>query len=348
MLSPSRSASRRNASPDARSSRRADEDTAIDGVAPDLVTAVVGFRQWSLHGSELWSLRGIDRWRRGVQTAHCDEGTHDGPAPANGCTCGIYALYAPAPRGASAATPDLVAGAVAMWGQIELHAHGMRAQHAMAVALALPLSRGSKRRRVLAAADALDVPAVPARRLKATALQHGELIPRRMRPPDTVPHKRQAPGEPAPARLYLAADGYPGRSPVHGSGACRARLIGGNDFKRICSRAIASGWTAPAGDYVVEHGAQDHFAVLPRGLARKVDATRRIVIAFACEGISLTTLAQGPDGTRGPMVSASDLLARDHVVVEVSLADLKDAAPAFVRVRWFEAFVIERVAGRLA
>jgi hypothetical protein len=191
----------------------------MEAAAPDLVTAVIGFRQWRLHGSELWSLRAMDHWRRGVQTAHCHAGTHDRPAPANGCTCGIYALYGPPPRGASAGTPDLVAGAVALWGQIELHAHGMRAQHAMVVALALPFSWRDKRRRILAAADALEVPAVPARQLKASALQHGELIPRRMRPPDLMPNKRQAPGEPAPARLYAVADGYPGRSPARRSDA---------------------------------------------------------------------------------------------------------------------------------
>jgi hypothetical protein len=185
--------------------------------APDLITAVIGFRQWRLRGSELWSLRARDRWHRGVQTAHCPGASHDGPAPANGCTCGIYALYGPPPRGASAATRDLVAGAVAVWGQIELHAHGMRAQHAMVVALALPFSWGDKRRRVLAAADALDVPAVPARNLKTSALHHGELIPRWMRPPDTMPNKRQAPGEPAPARLYAVADGYAGRPPARRS-----------------------------------------------------------------------------------------------------------------------------------
>jgi hypothetical protein len=183
----------------------------MEAVAPDLVTAVIGFRQWQVRGSELWSLRATDRWHRGVQTAHCDKATHDGPSPANGCTCGIYAWYGPPPRGASAATRDLVAGAVALWGQIELHAHGMRAQHAIVVALALPFSWGDKRRRVLATADALDVPAVAARKLRAAGLQHGELIPRRMRPPDLEPNKRKAPGEPDPARLHAVADGYDGR-----------------------------------------------------------------------------------------------------------------------------------------
>lgn len=178
----------------------------MDGAAPDLVTAVIGFRQWRLRGDELWSFRAAERWSRGLHTAHCTAHAH--AAPAKGCTCGIYAWYSPAPRGASAMTPDLVAGAVALWGQIELHAHGMRAQNATIVALALPFSWGAKRRRIRAAADALEVEAVPARRLKATALAHGDVIPRRMRPPDTTPNKRAAPGEPAPARLYAVADGY--------------------------------------------------------------------------------------------------------------------------------------------
>jgi hypothetical protein len=180
----------------------------MDATAPDLVRAVIGFRQWRLHGEELWSLHADDRWERGLMTARClGEDAHDDPAPRNGCTCGFYAWYAPTPRTASAATSELVGGAVALWGRVELHAHGIRAQHAMIVALALPLSRGSKRRRLIAAANALEVPAVPARKLKAAALEHGDMIPRSMRPPDTTPNKRAAPGEPDPARLYAVADG---------------------------------------------------------------------------------------------------------------------------------------------
>ena len=183
----------------------------MEAAAPDLVTAVIGFRQWRLRGTELFPLRAPDRWTRGMQVAHCERGTHDDPAPAKECTCGIHAWYRPPPRGASAFTPDFVAGAVALWGHIELHAHGMRAQYAMIVALALPFSRGDKRRRLIAAADQLEVPAVAYRILVATALQHGDLIPKSMIPPDLMPNKRQAPGEPAPARLYAVADGYPGR-----------------------------------------------------------------------------------------------------------------------------------------
>jgi hypothetical protein len=180
----------------------------MEAAAPDLISAVIGFRQWRLRGSELWSLRCDELWSRGVQTARClNEVQHAAPAPQNGCTCGIYAWYAPPPRTASAGTSDLVAGAIAAWGRVELHAHGMRVERAMVVALALPFSWGAKRHSVLAAARALEVPAVPARKLVAAAREHGELVPRELRPPDLTPNKRAAPGEPAPARLNAVADG---------------------------------------------------------------------------------------------------------------------------------------------
>ena len=86
----------------------------MDATAPDLIRAVIGFRQWRLHGDELWSLHADDRWGRGLLTARClGEDAHDAPAPQNGCTCGFYAWYAPTPRTASAATSELVGGAVA-------------------------------------------------------------------------------------------------------------------------------------------------------------------------------------------------------------------------------------------
>ena len=176
-------------------------------VAPDLVEHVVGYRQWRIQDSGLRSVHTWDRWTAEAMTASCGAGTgHAEPAPVNGCTCGFYARYTPVPRTASAATPDLVAGAVALWGRLELHAHGMRGEHARLLALALPITPGPKRRRVRAVAAALGVPAVPARRLEAEALRHGRPIPPSMRPPDLEPNKRKAPGTPDPARLHAATD----------------------------------------------------------------------------------------------------------------------------------------------
>ena len=88
-----------------------------------------------------------------------------------------------------------------MWGLVELHAHGMRAQHAMVVALALPLGPAPSAGALGAAARALEVAAVPARRLKAAALEHGDVIPGGMRPPDTSPTSARRPASPPRAAL---------------------------------------------------------------------------------------------------------------------------------------------------
>ena len=185
-----------------------------EGIAPDLIGTVIGFRQFAVRDGGLWSVLAPHLWTEGAHTAVClAPSSHDEPVPARHCTCGFYVRYTPPPRTASLTTADLVAGAMAVWGRIELHAHGMRAERGAVVALALPFSYGRKRRQVIAAALALGVPAVPARHLVAEGTKHGEMIPREMRPPDLAPNKRAAPGEPAPARLNAVADGL--RQPTH-------------------------------------------------------------------------------------------------------------------------------------
>ena len=182
--------------------------------APDLIDAVIGFRQFRVLDSGLWSTRADYQWGPGLHTARClAKVPHDDPVPAKGCTCGFYARYTPPPRTASALTSELVAGAVALSGRIELHAHGMRAERASVVALALPFSRWGKRRRTIAAAERLGIVAVPARELVAASAEFGRVIPREMRPPDVMPNKRAAPGEPAPARLNAVADGLRQQQP---------------------------------------------------------------------------------------------------------------------------------------
>jgi hypothetical protein len=155
--------------------------------APDLIMPVIGYRQWRLRDAALWSPYAEMRWARGANTAACAArgATHREPSPVASCTCGLHAWYRPCPWLASAGTPDLVAGAVALWGAIELHPTGMRAQHAMVVALTLPLSRGAKRRRLIEVARALEVPAVPAWRLDSEALRCWRPIG-----PDLVPRPR--------------------------------------------------------------------------------------------------------------------------------------------------------------
>jgi hypothetical protein len=159
-----------------------------EGVAPDLIDAVVGFRQWRLDAGRLRSPYCSVLWHTAELSAHCPLGRHD-PAttPDASCSCGIYAYYEPCPRTASAATSALISGAVILWGAIELHAGGMRAAHCRIVAVALPLSRGRKRSAARAAAGALDVPIVAHRHLTAQALIHGQALPSSLRPARSHP-----------------------------------------------------------------------------------------------------------------------------------------------------------------
>jgi hypothetical protein len=118
---------------------------------------------------------------------------HGGRAPDPACVCGIYALFAPYrlwdPRGAG-----LVPGAVVLWGRIEVHDGGMRAEYARIVALALPsfVSRRGKAA-VGRVADRLGVEAVPARRLEAAALGYGGPLPPALLPTSVEPATRADP-----------------------------------------------------------------------------------------------------------------------------------------------------------
>jgi hypothetical protein len=141
--------------------------------APDLVEPVIGYRQWRIEDEALWSPFSNYRWTRGVNTARCGlDAGHPDVAPGHTCTCGLHAWYRPCPRLGYAA-PDLIGGAVALWGEMELHPTGVRAQYATIVALVLPLAHTGKRRRVVEIAGALEVETVSSRQLRCTALRHG-------------------------------------------------------------------------------------------------------------------------------------------------------------------------------
>ena len=149
----------------------------------DLVEPVIGYREWVLIGEDLLSPLARTPWTAGTMQAEClsscrgarglwrEASAHDGPAPDPGCVCGLYALFAP-PRGSGRERLALVRGAVALWGRIELHERGMRAEFARIVTLALPRSRRTAEV-VRESAERLEVQAVPAKELEIAALAHG-------------------------------------------------------------------------------------------------------------------------------------------------------------------------------
>lgn len=161
--------------------------------APDLIEPVVGFRQWRLRGDGvLRSMIFDEPWPTAALTARCRIEDHpEAGAPSPRCSCGIYAWYGPCPRTASAGTSEHISGAVVMWGRIELHYTGMRAEHCRIVALGLPLRRSRKRDRVLATAERLGVAAVAHGALPDVAARHGAAVP-----PELCPQTDPAPSDP--------------------------------------------------------------------------------------------------------------------------------------------------------
>lgn len=151
--------------------------------APDFIQAAIGYRSWhvSTHG-ELSSLTAAGAWRPGVNRASCHRGLrHDAPAP--DCECGLYALHRHRDRGWMPSGTNAVHGAVAAWGDLEIHDTGFRAEFARVVALTLPeRARGELRRRVGLAAARHCVPVVSPAGLREAAIEHGLELPATVTP----------------------------------------------------------------------------------------------------------------------------------------------------------------------
>lgn len=162
-------------------------------VAPDLVERVVGFRKWRVVRDHLCSPYIPFRWESPVVHASCypanrdltfGEGWLDSPhaAPHPECKCGIYAYHRPAARGP---IPDRgrIFGLVTLWGRIEVHPQGMRAEHAEIAALAFCRELGGRhRRQIEAIAGDLGVDCVEHSELAAAARGYGSPLPASMTP----------------------------------------------------------------------------------------------------------------------------------------------------------------------
>jgi len=108
---------------------------------------VIGFRKWRIEDRHLSSPYARVRWREREMHARCHrhsfasarfdrralEEEHEAPHP--NCNCGIYAYYEPHAR-PRAIYVRLAWGIVTLWGRIEAHGNGMRAEHARVEALA--------------------------------------------------------------------------------------------------------------------------------------------------------------------------------------------------------------------
>lgn len=173
--------------------------TAIE--PPVYSHCVVGFREWRLADWLLAPLSVGDPWRPGVNRARCNLGTptlfmaaadptHD--APHGDCDCGFYAFHdlPPHPRSVYSfdRRTDMVLGAVAAWGNLEVHHDGFRAECAQILAIAEPTRYQHATPEGFAlAVETYRVPVVACDELQAEAMKHGQPLPEAARPPKPKP-----------------------------------------------------------------------------------------------------------------------------------------------------------------
>ena len=156
--------------------------------APDLVEPVVAFREWLVVRGALTSPYIPYRWDERVARARCFpanrnlqfgrgwlEEPHAAPHPR--CKCGIYAVYAP-----RAATPfpdaHRVWGIASVWGRVEVHSDGLRAEHARVEALAVGAGAGPETSSALEGIAAeLGVELVGWDELRDAAARYGRELP---------------------------------------------------------------------------------------------------------------------------------------------------------------------------
>jgi hypothetical protein len=147
--------------------------------APDLIEPVAAYRKWRVVEGHLRSLYLPVFWTERVQCAVCRAEQGDGPrhmAPGSACTCGIYASHKP---DLEFPTIDYrgVSGVVTVWGSIEVHDDGLRAEYAQVEALCL-YERWTDRQAeaVRAAAEALGVDLIDLDYLEGAAERYGRWL----------------------------------------------------------------------------------------------------------------------------------------------------------------------------
>jgi hypothetical protein len=150
---------------------------------PVFSECVIGYRSWKLDDWVLSPVVYGSPWRPGVNRAQCkahpdwwldpddtERAPHGHSAPHEHCRCGLHAYHDLPER-----TQGSVIGAVAAWGDLQVHHNGFRAECAQIVALVA----GECLEEVAAT---YGVPLVARELLAAEAQQHGSPLPVALRP----------------------------------------------------------------------------------------------------------------------------------------------------------------------
>jgi hypothetical protein len=175
---------------------------------PDLLHPVYAFRDWRITADGLTSPRTGVPWPGPVLAAECHPRTAEtlirAPhrAPGRDCSCGIHGYFRP---GYETSKVDYrgVTGIIRVWGEVELHHEGVRAQFARVVALGV-YARWTRRQKAAVndVAGELSVDVVDLHDLEDAATRYATAVP-----PDLVPaarRSRRSTGIPSPtARVVI-------------------------------------------------------------------------------------------------------------------------------------------------
>jgi glycine cleavage system H lipoate-binding protein len=214
------------------------------GGAPDFLEAVVGYRAWHVEEDGLlrpWTFMALP-WQPGANRAVCARDVRHCP-PVADCMCGLYALTDPADRRLDFRA-DQAVGAIAAWGDLEVHRSGFRAEHACVTALALPDRAGFEQREALArAAERYGVPLVAADRLSDEALRHGAPLPEDLwAPSPSWPPPRRAGAR--DSRALPAIGSHPPVDPAAFGTAARGIALDAHLWVETALGAVVVGLTA--------------------------------------------------------------------------------------------------------
>jgi hypothetical protein len=134
---------------------------------------LLGFRTWKVRRSGLLASIGAGNsiWKPGVNIARCPSKLH--AAPAHDCHCGFYAYHQ---LQACSRQADLIIGAVAGRGRVEVHADGWRGEEVVILAIADTHPAAQR------LARHYKVPLVPYQELAAFSSQFAQPVPATERP----------------------------------------------------------------------------------------------------------------------------------------------------------------------
>lgn len=107
---------------------------------PDYVAPVIGYRAWEWDGKQLTSLNNEPWPSSRALTARCVKKIHQSPAPADDCSCGVYAAKSYKHLESIYPPHSLVHGEVWLWGKVVEHQLGYRAEFAYPKSLTLPFN----------------------------------------------------------------------------------------------------------------------------------------------------------------------------------------------------------------